>query len=382
MDQKFPVITPKVDLDAGFSQSPVFDLNAPIIKELSLVSSQKTDNVKIKIDAEHPSIDGFNQSSMSTELCFYRPDGTKEETKKPSLEVAPPLSNTLSIVPCWFQTQHLRVYGMLRQHLRQQTLRQTEFKNLRLLLWGYLLVILDSEQVLPQIQNLEVNGSANSSSGYKIETENDRFTLTWNVLDIDEGNGGSGTLITDRNGFNTSPFQSGFKIGLVALDNSLQEKGNVNWIHGLINTEGAQKSLLKDLSFTFDYNERYRSFTNSEQEEQFVYPDLAQYRNLRIRIVPEAIAGIDSNGDPNYVTGPAQNVDIINKSVTYAEDSSGGSMEFVFTTPFDSAVYMNGQEGAYSRPAGWKKYAIFIKKLTGQLLKEKPVASMENTPKQ
>ena len=178
---------------------------------------------------------------MSTELCFYRPDGTKEETKTITRSSSAAFEYTFNSAllvsnaaseGIWYVEATSEATNSTTNRVQESATASmgVSVGNFRF-----------RAGATPQIQNLEVNGSANSSSGYKIETENDRFTLTWNVLDIDEGNGGSGTLITDRNGFNTSPFQSGFKIGLVALDNSLQEKGNVNWIHGLINTEELKK---------------------------------------------------------------------------------------------------------------------------------------------
>jgi len=362
MDQKFPVITPKIDMDGGFSKSKNYDLPGPDLTSVVLDSQNQLDKVKIKVEGSHPPSDGFNQSTMSTEVCFYSPDGIKRHTElinrgsssafscsfESSLTLSEPASEGV-----WYVEAITKATNSTTQREQVST---TSSMGVSVGNFQF------RAGAVPVISNLKVNGAAHSS--VKVKEENDTFSLSWQIIDIDEDS----TVISDRSAFNTSPFMSGVKVGLVALDDSSNaEVGDVMWIHGLI-SQGAQKSLLKGVSYSFQYNERYRTVSSADGEI-YAYPSIANSRNIRIKVVAEAKAGVESNGEPKYVTGSQKHIDIINKTVVFEPESTGGSMEFLFDQPFDAATYMNGTSTSPSRPSNWKKISYSYENADGETIK-------------
>jgi len=362
MDQKFAVISPKIDMDVGFSSSPIVDLSSPTISSVEQTESDPSKPIKISVEGTHPPVAGFSQSSMSTELCIYNPAGTKVYTQTVSRGSNEAFSiqftssinlNDASAEGIW--------YAEATTSATNSTTNKTQISvtaSMGVSVGNFSF----REGAKPEIQNLTVNG-VTLFNDFEVQSESDRFVISWDILDIDS----ESTLITSASDLNLSPFASGIKVGLVALDSGGSEVGEIAWIHGL-NSQGAQKSILKSLDYTFIYSERYKTKTASDQNESFLYPNLANHRDIRIKLVPEARAGVDANGETVYIEGTQKNIDIKNSAITYSDTSTGGTLEFVFELPFDSATFMNGTSGAQVKPDGWKKINYLYENEDGDIV--------------
>lgn len=375
MDQKFPVITPDLDLRSGFSQSKVVELLSPTIDEISQLNSGASQSVKIKAEGKHPPSEGFLENTMVTVIKIYKPDGTLDSTTE--------VNRTSGVAWSIEKSSSLTLGNEASEGVwtveATTSAQESATNKLRTSPSNALGVSVGNFRYragAPEIKNVSIirnetklhDKNHGSGTDLSIEGSSDNFIISWEYLDIDDGNSGNGTLIDSPDKLSESPFFSGIKIGLIGLNSSGNEVGSPKWIHGLLGADSAEQSVLKSLEYTFSYSDRYATVT-SDSETKFKYDNLSGYRDIRIKIIPEVQKGVYAEGDTvydhdgnavgtaeagqtKYEYGSSHNVDILNPASVFDIEIEGGTIEFQFTEPLDMTIFMNGTAGNQTRSDG------------------------------
>jgi hypothetical protein len=277
MDQTFPVITPEFDIEIG-NASEAVNVGSPVIEKFTY---KKTD--PLSFDCKfYTNVDEKNLTNVTSTLQLISPLGVVTDY---SYLVGAGAGAKKITIPTSVAKSSSAASGVWTVIVSTNAQVKSSGQNKSSASSSLATLIEDqqfSPSANPQVSNfgLYFDGQYTTSEAF-VTQANQTFGLQWSYTDINLNS----TVYTNYvELISQSTFFQGFKVGLTYLSGTTPQSSQIKWIHD-------NNNLLRNLSFNFKYDERYKLVTDSSNNFLFAFPALEDKRDIAVVVQAVAKAG-------------------------------------------------------------------------------------------